>query len=199
MQGFDRTLLERLTQIGRVSVYEAGSIIFYEGEAAHSLCVLRAGKVRLYKSGELGAMERTIHTLQAPTLLAEMPFFTQGIYPASAEAVEKSEILCISQESFREHILGDSEVCLLFIASLCQKIRILESHIASQDSSLEKRLLHFIESHAQNLPSLTQRAIAKAINTTPESLSRTLKSLKAQHIITTHKGRITLLQPPKPL
>lgn len=192
MQPLGAELLDKLTQIGRVEVYEAGSIIFFEGERAKNFYVLLDGKVRLYKSDEKTSKEYTIHTLIAPTFIAEMPFFMQQNYPASAQTCEKSEILCIGYKTFETYILQDSHICLLLISSLCHKIRILESYIASSAQSLEDRLLDYLASHKENLANLTQRSIAQAINTTPESLSRLLKSLKQQGILQTNKGKISL-------
>ncbi|TLD94667.1 Crp/Fnr family transcriptional regulator [Helicobacter jaachi] len=188
-------LFQTLSQIGRKRHYSAGQILFFEGQEARYLFLLLKGKVRLYKSKEdiHQTTQRTIHTLSAPEFIAEMPFFMQLSYPANAECIEDCEIISISFESFHAHCLQDNQICLLFIASLCQKVRILESHIAQSNQNLQSRLLHYLNTHAHKLATLSQRHIAKELSISPESLSRALKMLKNQGKITTHKGKISLL------
>ncbi|RDU73701.1 Crp/Fnr family transcriptional regulator [Helicobacter aurati] len=190
-------LLESLTQIGHKTTYNANAIVFFENEKAERLFLLLRGKVRLYRSKteiynkETRYKEYTIHTLCAPNFIAEMPFFMESHYPANAQCVEQSEIISITLQAFKKH-LQNSEFCLLFITSLCQKIRILESYITTQNQNLQTRFLHFLNTHQNILPTLTQKHIAQHLNTNPESLSRLIKSYKNKGLISTNKGKIII-------
>ncbi|STQ85789.1 Crp/Fnr family transcriptional regulator [Helicobacter muridarum] len=183
--------LELLCKIGRKVVYEENSILFFEGEEARNLFLLLHGRVRLYKNIEQGMYrkEQTLHIFDEINFIAEMPFFTQSNYPANAQTIQQSEIIIINTQSFKNH-LQDSEFCMLFISSLCQKIQILESHIKSQSQSLQERFLAFIRANEKELENMSQRHIARHLNTNPESLSRLIKSLKKQGIIDTNKGKV---------
>lgn len=184
-------LFSSIEKIGQKRVLKSGEILFFEGMKPTHLFLLLSGKVRLYKVQEqLLGKEYTLHTLAAPQFIAEMPFFMQTAYPANAECVQTCEVISISLQTFQTHCLNDSQICLLFITSLCKKIQILESYIATNNQNLQTRVLNYLQLHKSSLPKLTQRKIAQNLNITPESLSRILKILKANHIITTNKGKI---------
>lgn len=187
-------LFSSIEKIGQKRTLESGEILFFEGMMATNLLLLLQGKVRLYKSQEnLSSKKHTLHILNAPQFIAEMPFFMQTTYLANAECIQTCEIISISFETFQTQCLQDNQICLLFITSLCKKIQILESHIASYNQSLQVRVLQYLQTNKASLATITQRKIAQSLNITPESLSRTLKILKAKHIITTHKGKIVLI------
>lgn len=187
-------LFDIMVQIGNKCTYQNSEILFLQGLKPTHLYLLLSGKVRLYKTKEhISQEQHTLHTLSSPQFIAEMPFFMQSPYPASAECASICEIITISYESFHTHCLGNSEICLLFITSLCKKIQILESHIALQSQNLQEKVLSYLSHNKASLHTLTQRHIAQALNIAPESLSRTLKALKTQGILTTHKGKISLL------
>ncbi|CAM2812802.1 Crp/Fnr family transcriptional regulator [Helicobacter hepaticus] len=163
-------------------------------ERVYSLLLLLKGKVRLYKSKtDIDDNECTLHTIAAPSLIAEMPFFMRLNYSSNAQCMQPCEIISIHFETFYTHILQDTQMCSLFITSLCQKIQILESHITAHNQNLQTRLLAYLKNHKALLPTQTQRQIAQNLNISPESLSRTLKILKSKGILATTKGKITLL------
>lgn len=187
-------LFSVMEQIGSKRIYQNGEILFLQDAIPTHLYLLLSGKVRLYKTKEhISSKQHTLHTLSSPQFIAEMPFFMQNPYPASAECASICEIITINRERFHTHCLDKSEICLLFITSLCKKIQILESHITLQNQNLQEKVLGYLTCNKDSLHTLTQRHIAKVLNITPESLSRTLKVLKSQGLLTTHKGKITLL------
>lgn len=190
-----KELIRALRSISRTHQYTKGEIIFFEGQKAEHLLLLISGKVRLYKASSNinHTLEHTLHTLCAPQFIAEMPFFMNLAYPANAECVEDCEIMSISARAFYKDCLADKQICLLFITSLCQKVQILETHIATYNQSIQERLLSYLKAHHNQLPSLSQKHIAQSLNISPQSLSRTLKILKKQGILNTSKGKITLL------
>ena len=187
-----QNVFKMLYGVGHKRFYNNAEILFFEGEMPKKLLVLLGGKVRIYKTN--GAQEATLHHICAPSFIAEMPSFLGLAYPASAVCVGECEILEISLEVFKKQCIGDSEFCLSFIASLCQKIKILESHISRTSQSLRERVEGFLQSHKSELPHLTQRQIAQRLNTSPESLSRVLKELKELGLVRTQKRKIALIE-----
>ncbi len=187
-------LFDTLTHIGQKRHYNAGELLFFEGECVSSLLLLTQGEVLLYKSKtDIGDSECTLHIITAPSLIAEMPFFMRLKYPSNAQCMQPCEIIKIRLEIFHTHILQDVQMCSLFITSLCHKIQILESHINAHNQNLQTRLLAYLNAHKDLLHTQTQRQIAQSLNVSPESLSRTLKMLKNKGIITTIKGKIQIL------
>lgn len=169
--------------------YNKQEILFYEGETPKSLFILLKGRVRLYKSTE-NHQEKTIHQISNTSFIAEMPTFLNIPYPASAICLEECEILEVSINTFKRLCQEDSNFCLSFIASLCNKIKILENYISQNTKTIEEKLKDFFLQNQESLITLTQKQIAKSLNISPESLSRVLKSLKEKNLIKTQSGKI---------
>ncbi|MGX3011111.1 Crp/Fnr family transcriptional regulator [Helicobacter sp. 23-1044] len=185
--------IAKLSKIGKIRRYKVDNILFFEGEMPRKLTLLLSGKVRLEKA--FGDRQKVLHTLKSPCFIAEYPAFAEKSYPASAICASECEILEIDLATFRAHSAESSAFCFELIASLCQKIGILERYITQNTSSLTQNLAHFLLENSANLPS--QRKIAEILGTNPQSLSRIIKSLKEMGIITTHKGKIVVLDSAK--
>lgn len=183
--------IKKLLDIGKKKTYSEGSIIFFEGELPKSLLVLLNGKVRLHKLAK--DSQTTLHTLSGTCFLAEMPSLTNTPYPATASAIKECEILQINLSTLNAHIMQDGEFALSLINSLCQKIGILERLLKQNSENIEERLANYLLNNKAALHTLSQRKIANDINTTPQSLSRILKSLKENKIIATSKGKIEII------
>ncbi|WP_297814111.1 Crp/Fnr family transcriptional regulator [uncultured Helicobacter sp.] len=190
-----------LFSLGYKRFYHAKEILFFEGEIPKQLFVLLNGRVRIYKTLEESPKtrgrkakikEQTLHSIYAPNFISEIPSFLNEPFPVNAACEEECEILEINLATFQKHCMENPSFCRNFIASLCDKIKILESHIAQNSLSLKERLMEFLRINKTELANLTQREIAQRLNTSAESLSRILRELKAQGILSTQKGKIIL-------
>ncbi|MBX7491441.1 Crp/Fnr family transcriptional regulator [Helicobacter turcicus] len=185
-----------LYNIGYKRFFNKDEILFFEGETPKKLLVLLSGKVRIYKSTQpakdIAPREKTLHYISAPNFLAEMPSLLKQPFPASAVCAQDCEVLEINLETFQKQCAENPNFYQQLIASLCQKIRILEALITESHLSLKDKLMSFLQNNTQNLSTLTQREIAKRLNTSPESLSRIIRELKTQGRIETKKGKIIL-------
>ncbi|WP_301006356.1 MULTISPECIES: Crp/Fnr family transcriptional regulator [Helicobacter] len=192
-----------LFSLGYKRFYHKEEILFFEGETPKQLFVLLSGKVRVYKTIEQSpktrsrnakkiAKEQILHQICAPNFIAEMPIFLNQPFPASAACDEECEILEISLATFQKQCMGNPTFCRELVASLCNKIKMLESHIAQNSLGLKERLMNFLHANETELAHLTQRQIAQKLNTSAESLSRVLRELKSQGVLNTQKGKIIL-------
>lgn len=185
-----------LYNIGYKRFFNKDEILFFEGEIPKKLFVLLSGKVRIYKTTQpakdIAPREKTLHYISAPNFLAEMPSFLEQSFPASAICIKNCEVLEIDLETFQRQCAKNPIFSQQLIASLCQKIKILEASIAQSHLNLKEKLMSFLQDNEQNLNTLTQRKIAKHLSTSPESLSRTIRELKTQGRIETKKGKIIL-------
>lgn len=185
-----------LCNMGHKRLFNKNEILFFEGETPQKLFVLLSGKVRIYKSiqpiKDMAPREKTLHYITAPNFLAEMPSLLKKPFPASAVCAQDCEVLEIDLETFEKQCTKNPHFYQQLIASLCQKIRILETLIMESHLSLKDKLMSFLQDNTQSLNILTQREIAKRLNTSPESLSRTIRELKEQGRIETKKGKIIL-------
>ena len=181
-----------LYNIGYKRFCNAGEILFFQGDIPRKILVLLSGKVRLYKTSAFGK-EETIHQINAKSFIAEMPSFMGFPYPANAQCVDECEVLEIEIDFFKKYCAQNPDFSLSFIASLCQKIKILESIINENSQTLLQKITQFLLTNEDILDTFSQKNIAQKLNTTPESLSRALREMKAKELICTQKGKIVIL------
>ncbi|TLD89215.1 Crp/Fnr family transcriptional regulator [Helicobacter sp. MIT 05-5294] len=195
--------LKTLFPLGYKRFYQKNEILFFEGENPKQLFVLLSGKVRIYKTLEEATKsrnkstkrtpkEQVLHQIIAPNFIAEMPSFLNQPFPANAACEEECEILEINLATLQKQCTENPTFCFQLIASLCDKIKTLESRITQNSLGLKERLMQFLQANLAQLPNLTQRQIAQQLNTSAESLSRVIRELKAQGILNTQKGKIVL-------
>src|SRR5512141_1817041 len=76
-----------------------GEQVFQEGDQARSFYIVRTGKIRMVNYNEEGR-EFVQGLFSASESFGEPPFFTGGVYPASAQALEPSEVWKIPKAKF---------------------------------------------------------------------------------------------------
>ncbi|CAM2955334.1 Crp/Fnr family transcriptional regulator [Helicobacter burdigaliensis] len=182
--------LEILCQKGYKKHYSKGEIVFFEGQIPKKLFILVSGNLRIYKNTQ---KEITLHKFSPPSLIAEMPTFLSLPYPASCECESDCEIAELSLNDFKTLLKEDNDFNFLLIASLLNKIKILEELIIKNSLKLENRLARFLINHQNSLHTLTQKSIATSLNTSQEALSRIIKGFKSKGYLATKKGKIEIL------
>ncbi len=84
--------------------------------------LLRRGKVRIFKTSVNGR-EQVLAMNHAGESVAELPVFDGGRYPASAMAVEDTEIAFISRQDFHAFCMEHPEVALKMLAVVGARLR----------------------------------------------------------------------------
>ncbi len=188
----------QIERIGIIRHFSEGEIIFYEGDESHYFHLLIEGEVSIFK---VTAVTETmlIHRFHAPSLIAEVATLKQIPYPASCEATQPSIVLKISRDPFLKLLQNDPSLSIALIASLTQKISALEHslqrHTAPNALAKVARLVREDSNAFQRLKGME---IARLLGITPETLSRMIKKLKSEGIITLSKTEgVNLLLPDK--
>ncbi|MGP1450362.1 MAG: Crp/Fnr family transcriptional regulator [Wolinella sp.] len=190
-RGLDSFQLERLKSISRNLHFQEGNILFFEGEEPRFLYVLLKGIVKIYKTDPRGN-EVILHYAQPPSLVAELANLEGLHYPASAMFESDGEVLAIEYSTFENDFLRNGEMAFHIIKSLTRKIKALEEVITNNlTMDTTSRVARFFYDKHDELANLSQRKIASILNTTPETLSRIVKKMKDDGVITVEKGSIT--------
>jgi len=95
-------------------LFSAGELLFSEGEPCNGLQIIARGKVRIFKTSVNGR-EQVLAVNVPGESIAEVPVFDGGPYPASAVAIEDTEIAFISRRDFNAYCLEHPEVSLKVI------------------------------------------------------------------------------------
>jgi CRP/FNR family transcriptional regulator len=173
--------------------YKKDAVIFYANDIPKKLLILTSGEAQIYKSDEKGN-EMIIGIFKPTSLLAEMPTLEQMPYPATAKAITEVIIYEIELEIIMQYISERSPLALVFIDSLTKKIKRLDSllkYLSISNATL--RVVTFLYDNMDNLEYITQRQIASNLRLTPEGLSRILKKLKDEDIITVESKKLKII------
>src|SRR3954452_6351387 len=174
--------------------YAAGELLFSEGEPCRGLYVVISGRIRIFKSSRNGR-EQVLAIEGAGRSVAELPVFDGGDYPASAVAIEPSEMLLILREDFRALCLETPELSLKLLQVVGSRLRRLVAIIEELSfTTLRGRLISWLLRRAKNAGKgnakgftfelgATHQEIASQIGTVRELVSRNMARLQAEGLV----------------
>jgi CRP/FNR family transcriptional regulator len=175
-------------------MFGAGEPLFYEGEACKGLHIITHGRVRIFKTSASGR-EQVLAVNVENESVAELPVFDDGSYPASAIALEETEIAFISRKDFRDYCIEHPEVALKVLAFVGGRLRNLVGIIEELSfTTIRQRLVSMLVRLAQSEGRKTARGIeltlpgshqemANQLGTVRELISRNLTRLQAEGLV----------------
>jgi CRP/FNR family transcriptional regulator len=171
-----------------------GELLFSEGEPCAGLHIIAQGKVRIFKTS-VGGREQVLALNGPGESVAELPVFDGGPYPASAMAVEDTEIAFISRRDFHAYCLEHPEVALKVLSVVGGRLRRLVGIIEELSfTTIRQRLISALLKLAQTEGKKTERGIefqlpathqelASQLGTVRELISRNLMRLQAEGLL----------------
>jgi CRP-like cAMP-binding protein len=156
-------------------LYKPSDFIAMQGETYRSLFILCSGKVRTQMVNAEGK-QLTIETLKAPQLLAPaFVFSSENRFPVNIEAIEKCEILVISQSAFLEFLHQYPIVMHNFLRLVSDRTLFLSQKLnAFALQSLKSRILNYLRIHGSIR---NQQEVAQILGVARPSLARALSEL----------------------
>jgi CRP/FNR family transcriptional regulator len=174
--------------------FHAGELLFSESEPCHGLHIIARGKVRIFKTSASGR-EQVLAINNPGESVAELPVFDGGAYPASAMAIEETEIAFISRRDFQAHCMEHPEVALKVLATVGARLRRLVGIIEELSfTTIRQRLIATLVRLAESEGKQTKRGIefllpsshqelANQLGTVRELISRNLARLQAEGLL----------------
>ena len=175
-------------------LFSTGELLFSEGEPCNGLHIIARGKVRLFKTSVNGR-EQVLSVNVSGESVAEIPVFDGGPYPASAVALEETEIVFISRRDFNAYCLEHPEVPLKVLTVVGARLRNLVGIIEELSfTTIRQRLISTLLKLAQSEGRKTTRGIefqlpashqelANQLGTVRELISRNLMRLHAEGLL----------------
>ncbi len=175
-------------------LFSTGELLFSEGEPCNGLHIIAQGKVRLFKTSVNGR-EQVLSVNVSGESVAEIPVFDGGPYPASAVALEETEIVFISRRDFNAYCLEHPEVPLKVLTVVGARLRNLVGIIEELSfTTIRQRLISTLLKLAQSEGRKTARGIefqlpashqelANQLGTVRELISRNLMRLHAEGLL----------------
>lgn len=177
--------LMSINEIGLFRHYSTGEIIFYEGEESTYFHILVQGDVNVFKTT---SNDETImmHRFSAPSLFAERATLKSIPFPATAQAVGDVEVFKLKRDPFLMFLRDDPDLSILMISSLSDKLNALEQTINLHTApNVMAKVIKLILNDPSLFNRLKNIEIARILNITPETLSRTITKLKDHGVIQT--------------
>lgn len=193
--------IESLATRAVVRSYAAGESLFSEGDPCAGLYLIASGRVRIYKASPSGR-EQVLAVEGPGTSIAELPVFDGGNYPASAAALQPTDLLFVSRKDFRNVCLERPEVALKVLQVVGGRLRRLVGIIEELSfTTVRHRLISWLLRQAKTqgdrgpvvLLSSSQQELASQIGTVRELVSRNLARLQAQGFISIGGREVTIL------
>jgi CRP-like cAMP-binding protein len=171
--------------------YPAGQIVLLEGAASSVLYVVRAGRLKLFKTSPKGR-EQVLRLLRPGDTFNEVAVFDEGPNPASAQAIEDCTLYLLRRRDLMRFVAERPGIALAFTRAFARRLReslALVEDLAFRDvTSRLARIL--LEDRDGGAPRLTQELLAAMAGSRREVVGRALKALSQEGAVKLERGRI---------
>lgn len=204
-RSLSKSQLNKLNMYKAHRDYELGDKLYHQGDECQGLYCIQSGVIGLRRydiegRSSLIKLAGPGDTLGYRALLGHSPHFN------SAEVLKSSRICYIDRAIVQEILLHDPSVGERFLErSLKDMERLEAAYMRAKNLTTREQLLHFLMilyeqfgkqdeagRHFIVLP-IARKDIAELIGATPESISRTIKKLETEHLVS-FDGRMASFQ-----
>ncbi|OGO19293.1 MAG: hypothetical protein A2144_08370 [Chloroflexi bacterium RBG_16_50_9] len=202
---FESLSSDKIEQVAREVLelsFGRGQVLFLEGDPCRGLYVVKAGRVRVFKTSPEGR-EQVLRIAKVGDSFDEVPVFDGGPNPASASALESSVVYLIPREAMTS-LIADCPAALAVIKLLTGRLRHLTSVVEelsfrSVVSRLAKLLLDMAVAENGPVPvhHLTQDEMAAMVGSVRDVIGRALKRMQVAGVIKIERHRILVIAPAK--
>jgi len=198
--GLDEATLKALARVAVRRRYDAGQMIFVEGEPCAGLFIVERGRVKIFKLSP-GGREQILHIFKAGEGFNDVAALDGGPNPANVMALEPTSVLVIDRPSMVDLLERYPALSRAVIENLASRARHLVSLV--EDLSLRtvvERLAKLLLEQAaeevdlKGIPrGLTHAQMAARLGTVREVITRSLHKLEDEGIIKIERHRIIIL------
>jgi len=181
-------------------------VVYSEGDTCQNLFVVLKGKVKLYKSHDLGK-DLILRVRGKGDIFAFSSLFQGDIHLDSAETLEQTELMMIPRASFFNWLEQNPKMLLemihLFSSALelerDRAVQLAYSSVRKRTANALVRLKMRFHGDAEGYFSMpiSRDDLASMVGTATESVIRTLSDFKEEGLIAIQGSTITVLQEDK--
>ena len=178
--------------------------MFVEGQPTNGTYIVVSGLVKVFKIHKEGR-EKTLAILSRGDLLGEMTLFDNPLRSASAETMEDSVLLLLSNDDLRQVLAEMPELAIKVIQVLVQRLRqanqqIEELMFLNARSRIICNLVHLASVHGieengkTRIPlRLTHAELANVVGVSRETATKVLDDLQKNSLIAINNKQLWLL------
>lgn len=182
--------------------YEAGALIFLEGEPSAGLHLIARGRVRIFKVSADGK-EQGLHLLGPGDVFNDVSALDGGPNPASAMALEPTVVWVLPRHPLMQAVERSPVLARAIIEHLAARARFLVAKVEDLSfRSVTARLAKLLLEQAslagppdqlQRHRWMTQAEMAAQLGTAREVVGRSLRELEAEGLIRVERHRIQII------
>jgi len=195
--------LERVAAVAVPRRFDAGEVIFHEGDDSDTCYVVRSGHARAVRAHADGR-QITLATFGPGDIFGELAMFDAERRSATVEAADDLEVLGILSGDMRRLMRDHPQLAVQLVISLGRRLRAANERLARQSfQTVQSRVAAVLgqlveQARAEGAPdgaveiTATQADLAKLAGSSRESASRFLAVLERAGVISQGRGRLTV-------
>ncbi|HEU4658891.1 MAG TPA: Crp/Fnr family transcriptional regulator [Capillimicrobium sp.] len=198
--------LVRIAQLAVPRRFDAGQVVFREGDASDTCYVVHRGHARAIRAHPDGRTLTLAH-FGPGDIFGELAIFDDERRSATVEALDELRTIAILGPDFRRLLNEHAELAVKLVVSLGRRLREANERLTRQSfqtvqSRVATVLADLVEGARREgagdrdvLVTVTQADVAQLAGSSRESASRFLAVLERAGVITQGRGRITVHDP----
>jgi CRP/FNR family transcriptional regulator len=197
--------VEALAKVAVPRTYEAGQVVFREGDQGDTCFVVRSGAIKI--SREHGGRTIALAELRVGDMFGELSMFGGEVRSATAAALEDTAAIALLAGDVRRLLAGNPEIALKMLETMADRVRATNQRLANQSfqtvaGRVAGVLMQLVDARQSEgasasdvLVETTQADIAQLAGASRESASRFLATLERQGLVTTQRGKVIVHDP----
>ncbi len=197
-QGLDTATLIKVAREAVELSFDRGQVLFLENEPCRGLYAVKEGLVRVFKTSPEGR-EQVMSIARPGESFNIVPVFDGGPNPATAAALEKSEVLLIPVETLRS-LIAECPAAAAIVRMLAGRLRRVTTMVEDLSfrtvvSRLAKLLLDLASGEGGTQPAqqLTQEEMAARVGSVRDVVGRGLRQLERLGAIRMARNRLLIV------
>ncbi|MEA2230482.1 MAG: family transcriptional regulator, cyclic receptor protein [Solirubrobacteraceae bacterium] len=198
--------LSRVAAVAVPRSFDAGHVIFREGDQSDTCYIVRRGHARAMRE-YLDGRSLTLAHFGPGDIFGELAMFDDEKRSATVETIDQLDAIAILGPDMRRLLREHSDIAVKLVISLGRRLRAANERIARQSfQTVQSRVAGVlsqlvIQAQAEGagdvdvLVTVTQADVARLAGSSRESASRFLAVLERAGIVTQGRGRVTVHDP----
>ena len=186
--------------------FEADTVLFREGDEGEALYILSRGMVKLSKV-DLEGHEKTLAILKTPEFFGEMALLSDARRSATAVTINQTEVLMMFENDFQKLLTTYPTISLNVTTTLTDRLGGMndEAQVLSYKDAQGRVAYVLLRLHhnglveftddGRTLVRLTHQDLASLAGTSRETVTRALKTLEGEGVISTRPKEVYLDDP----
>ncbi|MDQ0255411.1 CRP/FNR family transcriptional regulator [Evansella vedderi] len=180
-----------------------GQVLFYEGEEAKYIYLIREGQIRLSKM-TIDHKKFFLHLKQTDDIVGEFSLFNEMKASMTAEVTSSSNLIRFDRKNLEALFTQNGEIAVAFIKLFARNTQATQAKFSDlllygKTGAFYSILIRFANSYGIPHPNgilidlkLTNKELANYIGTSRETVNRMMNDLKREDVLKVQSGNIII-------